>query len=675
MNQESISHKTLFYLSFFIFFLFVAGHIWGGLLFYNNWSFVHWYFLSLWYLLGWGFGTLVIAYLFLQKGESIGNYFNTSKKIAITLALIFILFIIFQFDSFVYGGGNYLMAQIAQTDTIVLRWYEYGAIGLVAIFYKLVSIFNFSNVTAGYLSWKIYAFLGDILTLVAIVKLTRELSTDTQKRFFLFIILFFGPQTMLYFGFIGIEPMLIAVLYWFMLYAFRLNRQFTTDRLLALWFVTVVGIFINVTSFILLPSAVFITLKHPLKVKTNLSLILGFIIYVLLVGFAYFKASTNLEYAKQLLFISGKNIQVGYNLFSLKHIGDIIQLFFLAFPQVIILKVLSMRQLKSITKDANIGVLILLILSGNTLVFIREPVHSIVLDYPRFIVYLTPMAVLLAYLLSKMEDTRLHVSSLTKIMAVLAIVLPFSILPIYTRIKNADSYLDAYMRKNPNFYIEGATSLQDSYFYKKELDAANKWYLGLPNLSIDFLNFTAAKEYTAAEKYPQALKKLYKITSEHKYWTAPRELLATIQMKLRRYNLAKPEFDTCLMIEPYNKDFLIDKYRYYRDVNDFPVAIKNVQKTIKIYPKDNEIKADLAIFLYRIGDYKRADSLSGVLISADTTLAYPYLIRGLIAEVNKQSKKAIDNLQKFISLAPDAEETPQIRKRLNNLILQEQKQK
>ncbi|NOY87913.1 MAG: hypothetical protein GXO93_00805, partial [FCB group bacterium] len=422
MKQESISHKTLFYLSLFIFFLFVAGHIWGGLLFDNNWSFVHWQFLSLWYLLGWGLGTLIITYLFLRKGESLGDYFNTSQKIAITLALVFILFIIFQFDSFVYGGGNYLMAQIAQTDTIVLRWYEYGAIGLVSFFYKLVSLFNFSNTTAGYLSWKIYAFLGDILTLVAAIKLTKELSPDTKKRFFFFIILFFGSQTMLYFGFVGVEPMLIAVMYWFMLYAFRLNRQFTTDRLLALWFVTVIGIFIHVTSLILLPAAIFITLKHPLKVKTNLSLILGFIVYILLIGFAYFKASINLEYAKQLLFISGKNVQVGYNLFSLKHIGDIIQLFLLAFPQIIILKLLFMRQLKSITKDTNIAFLVLFILSANTLVFIREPVHSIVLDYPRFIAYLTPMAVLLAYLLSKMEDTRLRISPLIKITAVLAIV-------------------------------------------------------------------------------------------------------------------------------------------------------------------------------------------------------------------------------------------------------------
>jgi len=112
---------------------------------------------------------------------------------------------------------------------------------------------------------------------------------------------------------------------------------------------------------------------------------------------------------------------------------------------------------------------------------------------------------------------------------------------------------------------------------------------------------------------------------------------------------------------------LVNLYRYYRDVQSYPQALDGIKRTLQVYPQDDDIKTDLMIVYYRSGAFQTADSLADALLTADSTLPYPYLIKGLIAERQKNPQTAISLYEKFIALAPDEPDTPAIKEQLNKL--------
>ena len=144
-------------------------------------------------------------------------------------------------------------------------------------------------------------------------------------------------------------------------------------------------------------------------------------------------------------------------------------------------------------------------------------------------------------------------------------------------------------------------------------------------------------------------------------------------MELQRFALAKPQIDTALMFEPYNKKHLVNLYRYYRDSQNFPQALMQAEKTSALFPSDLDIRTDLMIINYRNGLMATAEIMAEDLLTVDSTLAYPYLIKAFILEKQGQLQKALTLYNRFIGLAPDETDTPAIIERRNKL--QEELQK
>ncbi|MFQ5453042.1 MAG: hypothetical protein ACE5D6_02500, partial [Candidatus Zixiibacteriota bacterium] len=163
MTEKPARFNILLYLSLFIIILFITSHLWGGNIFENDWSFIHWQQIPLWYLMILVFLLTVGSFVIIKKKNLFDNAFDSSSKLYSGQIILLIILIFFQFDSFLYGGGNHLINQIAQTETIIYRWFEFGSILIVSIFYKLFSLFNIHHNFAGYLSWKIFSFSGAIL--------------------------------------------------------------------------------------------------------------------------------------------------------------------------------------------------------------------------------------------------------------------------------------------------------------------------------------------------------------------------------------------------------------------------------------------------------------------------------------------------------------------------------
>jgi len=663
-------NNPVLYVLLLVIVIFVAGRLWGSSLFDNNWSFNHWESLSGWYIFLW-FSLLVLtALLFASLGERIALFFNSRLRVIVASAVMFGLLLLFQFDSFLYSGGNLRIAQVAQTDTVIYRWFEYGAILTVSWLNTFFSLFDIHYNAAGVYAWKVFSFACTFLSLVAALKLAKELTADATSRFYLFLILFFGPHTILHFGFVGVEPVLIAVSIWFSLAAVRLSAHFTTKHLLALWVIVLIGLFMHYTSIYLLPAAVYATvLGRKRKGKSHaIALAAGLGSYVGLLVLAYYLAGQNLEFSKFVLFLAGKLPHSDYGIFSSRHIGDMLQIFFLAFPQIIVVAYLIFTRYRVSTNKSNLllPLWLLLGLGGVTVVLILDPVHNIVLDYPRLTAYLFPLSIVLA--LQVKEHKNHSRDRLVALLAAVCLIFPLSYLPNYVRIAKADPYVTDYLDKHDSFYLDGCLAFRDAYFYRKELDEANAWEWKLPSKSPDYLNLEGVKALATQGEEAEALRSLYKIIAKNPYWSEARAVFVSIQMKPGRYALAKPQIDTCLMLDPYRKEYLMNLYRYYRDTQSYPQALKSIKKVLKIFPDDLDLRTDLMIVYYRSGAPRTADSLADALLAADSTLPYPYLIKGLIAETHNERQVAIALYKKFVALAPNEPDTPAIQERLNELM-------
>jgi len=662
------------YVSLLVILAFIAGRLWGGALFDNNWSFNHWVYLPVWYIILWFVLLALAVLLFTSLRERFSSFFDSRLKVVIASAVLFGLLILFQFDSFLYGGGNLRVAQIAQSDTVIFRWFEYGSILLVSWLDGFFNLFNIRYNTAGVYAWKVFSFGCTLLSLVGALKLAKEMSAEATSRLYLFLILFFGPQTILLFGFIGVEPVVIVVSTWFALAAVRLSRRFTTNCLLALWCIFFIGVFMHYRLAYLLPAAVYTTARSPMKKDRSqvVPLTLAFASYFGLLALLYYWAGQNLEFSKFLLFLPGKLPYSNYGIFSSRHIGDVLQVIFLAFPQVVVVAYLAIRHWRKVTNRNSLPLLpplLLMALSGATVVLILDPVDSIILDYPRLTAYLLPFSFVLAGLLKGLKDSSHYAHDrVIGLLAAVCLVFPLSYLPSYVHIAWANPYVTNYFEKHDSFYLSGCLSFRDAYFYRKELDKANAWEWKLPSKSPDYLNLEGAKNLAQQGQEAEALRTLYKVIAQNPYWSDPRALFASIQMKLGRYRLAKPQIDTCLMLEPYRKEYLVNLYRYYRDIQSYPQALECIKNTLKLSPEDYNIKTDLMIVYYRSGAFWTADSLADTLLAADSTLPYPYLIKGFLAEKRKETQAAISLYKKFIALAPNDLDTPAIQERLNDLM-------
>jgi tetratricopeptide (TPR) repeat protein len=678
-NRANCKQSYLLPVLLFTIAVFVAGRFVGGNLFDNNWSFIHWRYVPGWYIALWLVLLAALGALSFFQSEKLARFFASPAGSIASLVVVFAAFFVFQFDSFLYGGGNLRVAQIAQAEKIIYRWYEYGSILIASGLNWFFELFDLHYNTAGVYAWKTFSFICAGLSLFGALRLARALTEDTARRWILFVMLFFGPQAILYFGFVGIEPVVVTVSIWFALLMVKLHDRFTVKRLVLLWLLVGLGLFLHFTLAYLIPAAVYATLQVWCKSrsKQTVAYVIGLAVYAGLVLLTYYWADRNLEFSKFLLSPSGRNPLPNYGVFSLRHIGDFLQLIFLTFPQILIVAYLETAQCRSM-KDKDRGLLLgtlLMMLGGLTVVLVLNPSNSIALDFPRFTAYLFPLAFLLAVLAAVYRSSSPGRQHRLALLAVMALLIPAAYLPTYLRIAQADGYITEYLEKHEFYYMNGCLAFRDAYFYRKEFDNADQWEWKMPVKSQDYLNLRGARDLSLSGEDNSALRSLYQMIIKNPYWTEPRALLASIQLKLGRYRLAKPHIDTCLMLEPYKKDHLINLYRYYRDLQNFPEALKTIKKAEEYYPSDPEVKTDLMIAYYRSGAFQTADSLADELLATDSSRPFPYLIKGLIAEVQKNPKAAIPFYRKFIKLAPNEPETPAIREKLNKLTTELQDKK
>jgi tetratricopeptide (TPR) repeat protein len=631
----------------------ILGHIFGPALFNNNWSFTQWKYVSIGYVLAWVVLFALATVVALRYTERPGKLASQRSTAVGAVIVIFIVFFIFRFDSILYGGGNLRVGQIANVAKVVFRWYEVGAIAIAAILHDVLKLFFHNDDTAALITWRLFAFASTAVALIGSVQIVRLLAADKVRRAWLFLIIVFGPQVIVYFGFVGIQPAIAAFIVWFAYFALRLDRRYTGYNVLGLWAVAVAGTIFHYTLGFLLPAAVYATLAGVSRKRSGavaaglLSVgVLAFLLYLL-----YSHASESFLFAHNLLFPEGRRPFSDYSLWSPRRIGDIFQFVFLVAPLLIVMKLLAYTS-RNWAKDRGGAMTLWWMALGGTVVFlVLNPYNSIVLDLPRLVVYFTPVAILSALLLSRLDAAESAAPKLTAVVAVAMVFIPLAYLPVYLSIAKAETYTTAYFDKHDAYYRIGGMALRDAYFARGEIQKSDDWDSDLQVKSPDVLNLRGCRQLVGRGESYKAITVLNRVVARNPYWTPPRDLLAIAYMKVGRYEEAKPHIDTCLMLDPQIKTHQMNRYIYYRSIGKLKEALRYAREAEEFLPDDSDIVTDEMILSLRTGDTTAALSLAEKLLSEAGDRAYPYYVRGQVSQMRGNLDQALAGYRKFLQYA------------------------
>ncbi len=652
--------------------LFVAGRFVGENLGSNTWSFTHWNHLPTWYLIAWFIAAPLILIVLGRFLPPIAAFLESRRnRITTGIALLVILYLA-RFDSFVYGGGNIEIARIAQAQDVIFRPWEYGTMALVYMLDSLWSLSPVSDNAAGVYAWQTFAILCTILSMLGAWHLAKALTDNPARRLGLFLVMFFGPHIMLLFAFVGAEPLIPAATLWFAVFGLRTLRRFSLGHLLSMWLIVVIGAIFSITLLYLLPAAVFFTISGLDRRRSRPAVAAGLslLALLLLAVFVYVRAADSPYLASAILLLSGKNPLADYGLFSIRHLSDYLQLVFLLFPLILALLFLLIRNFRPALGHGPCLAAGLMTLSGLSLIFILDPIHGIVFDVPRFAAYLTPGAIFLALLLNERPPEAALSPAAIGLTAAVSLIAPLSYYPAYADIESAEHYVAEYFDKHPAYYRTAVPTLRDAFFYNRNFDRANYWDQNYRLKSPDYLNYTGIVENAEGGRLSVALPSLTKLIARNPYWSELRNLYAKYMIQQGQLAVAKPHIDTALMLTPYRPDPYINLYAYYRDRGEFTDALEIAREAAAMFPNDSLIPTDVMLLNYRAGNLDRALELSDQLVAEDSTNAWPWLVKGFLAERTGNLARAVEHYEKFADLAPNEPESPQIRKHANELYLQ-----
>jgi tetratricopeptide (TPR) repeat protein len=634
--------------------LFVALNLYGSISGNEFWLFHGWNYTPLWYLILWACVTAGVSVYLWRFSDAVVSALESGRVRLSLLVGLFALIAAFHYDSFVFGGGNLRVAQIAQIDTIILSRYEYGTLALVGALFKLLSRVGLVANTAGVWSWRLYAFACSALAIWGAVKFASAITSSTVNRVAVTALILFSGPFLLLLGYIGVEPVIVPTVIWFSFCAYRLAVRWTLMHLVAVWGVVIMGILATVSSAFLVPAAACVTAGSALRSSKNWLIggLLGMVVLLIAFILLYRYAGQSVGLAQYLVMPDGKLPLTAYSLRSVSNLVDKGLLVMAAAPIGLALLALLFRRLESPPDRVFAATIIVATICGRLVQVALDPINGMVLDFPRLTAYLAPFAIALAFYLDRRATERVISSRAMLLAAGLAVLLPLSLAPAFTKIAEVDPLARAFAERHDHFYRTTGLAFRDAYFYNRKLDEANAWERSLLIKSPDFLNMRGCDDLVANSRNSDALVSLYRLVARQPFWSEPRALLATLQIKLGHPQLAKPHLDTCLLLDPVAKQHLTNEYRYFQAIRQFDSALIKAERAETIHFRDKDIATDVMLIALQIGDAGKADSLAGAFLAGDTTWAYAHLVKGSLAERNQMIDSAVAEYRRFLRYAP-----------------------
>ncbi len=592
----------------------------------------------------------------------------------IVLFLAFLVFVLFRFKAQFFGEGYLLLGNFASKPTPFFDPLAPGGTMVPYLFYSLLTLAGVDKAWAAIWGYQIVSIFSGLLFIGLIIHLAERLFEDNHDRItFLFLAILSG-LSLLFFGLMERATLMLPLTVLYFIGLMEFSRHENIKHLLWLIACTAVGIFLHWQSLAFIPPTLYVLVKFVFK-KWRRASVFGFgLAMAIVVGFTaylYIRAGGDIALKAKLLSLDGKPPEVDYGLFDIRRLVDLLNLLFLISPLFPVFIFMNLAGIKSILKDTRHHPLYLLSVSQLLLLFIVDPQNGLARDMAFLGVLLVGTLLMRSFMAVKYHgEARLsrHV-----VMALCPAVLVMILPAFYTHLSPAaaEKYLDNYMTYNENKSEPYLYAKRDYYFLRGDPTRAALIESSVTAQAPGALESKLVDDLYALDRIGESFKYTTYLIEQFPFNAHYRVQRGLLLKYYKRPLEAEAEYQTAIKLAPTTAESYHYLSELYRELNLEHKCIETIETGLKIIPDDISLLTDLMGYHFRTGKFQQSDSLAERLLSRDQNLPYPYMYRGMIAEKFNRQTKALKNYNRFIEIDENLPEVPEIRKRINAIVLKQ----
>jgi len=582
------------------------------------------------------------------------------------------IFYFFRFDAHLFGNGYLRVANLAQRTIPVFHWFDYGDTFIPYLLYQLFHSMGVAEVAAAFWAYKVLALASGFVFIAFAFKISEKISKTDDDRLLSLLLFLFSGFVMLFFGLVDNFPLLTA---WALVLIFFYIRHGETKELKFLYFIwggTLIGLFLNFQFVVFIPANLYLSFKHLIKRKAFSSFIgsLAASVFILAaVIILYIKAVGNIALSSHILFLSARLPDVGYWLFSPRHLLDVSNLLLMTIPAFAVIAIVIIIIFRFMVGDRLFIALGFLALSQLIYLFILDPGNGMARDFPMFLMLVTGLLVWGIYGLIKAKELLRLNGNTIMTLAPLSLLIVLPILFVHLSPPAAEKYLDDYLTYNET-KTEAALYAMRDYYVTVGQDQKAVVKEKAVNKAPGTLESQLVTDLYAHARYDESFEYALRLVERYPYVAKYRMQMGNLLKHYKRYADAEGEFKTALELDCFNPEYYHFLSELYREMRLDKKCFEILQDALEIDSRSTMILIDLTGYHFRTRRPDMVDSLTDVLFSINPDEPYAHMYKGLLAEQRGRKEIALGHLERFIEINDRLPEVGVIRKRINTITLE-----
>ncbi|MEP0827275.1 MAG: glycosyltransferase family 39 protein [bacterium] len=587
------------------------------------------------------------------------------------LGILTLLFIVFRFEAHLYGDAYIRISNLSQKAIPIFRWYEYGGTVLPYLFYLPLKGLGIKPEPVAAWGFQIVSFLSGMAFLITGRLVAKKVSSDYNARSFFFCLTVFSGLTLYGFGLVEVYSPLVPLAAWFILQAFRYYESPSARNLILLFLIVAIGLCIHLLFAAMLPSAIFAAFGHMVnrsKKESITALLTSLAVLCGAVATIYILAEQDIAVGRHFLPLTEKPPFVDYSIFSLNHLVDILNLATLFAPLFILFLFFSAFRLIKKERHPTDTFLAILRLSQVALIFILVPLNGMAREIPLFGFLLTGAIFFGAYSLTVNESPPVaKLRQLPFLAFAFLLVLPTFVVHLTPSV--TVRHLDRFLAYNEAHYEKALLAMRDYYFTVGNFSEADRREQMIPGKSKTALESKLVQDLFVNERVNDAYAYAVRLVEGNPYVAHYRMQLGNLLKYFKRYPEAERELKLSIVLEPFNADYYYFLAQLYNEMNLRQKAFEILQKAYSFAPDNVMILSGLAAHHFRLGELERAEFYANEGIRINPDEPYPYMFKGMVEEKQGRLQQALESYGRFIKLNENLPEIPDIRRRMNSIVL------
>jgi len=352
-----------------------------------------------------------------RRGSDVGYERASADKSGKYFIIVFCLTVLYALAFYLlrvkthFLGDGYQILSILASDNPFIKPTEQGE-ALIHLWVK--SLIGGDAETSALLSYQMVSISAGLLFLIAVAWVSKRLFDRTIDRILFWLGLASSGYMLLFFGYVENYSLFVLSVAVYSLIGLLIIKG-KINRLLILP-VLALAIFFHVLGVTLIPSAIYLLVASSklgnalARLNSKTKLLMGAITVVILLSLFYHYYSTDYFFRFALVPLFENRFTVeGYTLFSLKHIGDYLNLLILLLPGLpLVVATLLFLPVRRMLRQRAYRYLLILLASTLGAVFIFDPKLGMPRDWDLFSFSGVPLTIFSYYFLLNTRSKSRH---------------------------------------------------------------------------------------------------------------------------------------------------------------------------------------------------------------------------------------------------------------------------